>query len=96
MSKVKEQILLDFENSQMYLRSCRKALKNVVERFPNSRIIDIASELLEQADELNRMIRDIYSKDEADKMTIRCIIDDIDVLRKDVMNNGFDVLAGRK
>lgn len=44
-----------------------------------------------KTDELNRMIREIYSKNEADKMMIRCIIDDIDVLRKDVMNNGFDV-----
>lgn len=26
------------------------------------------------------MIREIYSKNEADKMMIRCIIDDIDVL----------------
>ena len=33
-----------------------------------------------KTDELNRMIREIYSKNEADKMMIRCIIDDIDVL----------------
>ena len=96
MSKVKEEILLDFENSQMYLRSCRKALKNVIERFPNGRIVDIANELLEQANELYKMIRDIYEKEETDKMMIRCIIDDVDVLRKEVMNNGFDVLASRK
>ena len=96
MSEVKEQILLDFENSQMYLTSCRNALKNVVERFPNGRIIDIANELLEQANELYKMIRDIYEKEETDKMMIRCIIDDVDVLRKEVMNNGFDVLASRK
>lgn len=80
----------------MYLTSCRNSLKNVVERFPNGRIIDIANELLEQANELYKMTRDIYEKEQTDKMMIRCIIDDIDVLRKEVMNNGFDVLAGRK